>query len=77
MRFLKRLILYPLAGGLLGHLAGACVSGLMLMFFHYRENFNAHPELIQEYWTQLVMAGQLPALAGIMFGLVAVFVGGD
>jgi hypothetical protein len=75
MAFWKRILVYPLLGGIAAHLLGACLAGVMLMYLHYQNNFNAHPELIQEYWRQLVMVGQFPMFGGFILGVIAAFVG--
>lgn len=73
MSFLTRLLLFPILGGIIFHLGGACLSGIVLMFLHYQNNFNANPDLISVYSETLVMIGQLPLFVGIIVGVIAAF----
>jgi hypothetical protein len=70
---LKRILLFPILGGIIFHLVGACLSGIVLMFLHYQNNFNANPDLISAYWETLLAVGQLPLFGGIFVGVIAAF----
>ncbi|GEM_PF-1905030 len=73
MAFVRRILLFPILGGIIFHLAGACLSGVLFIFLHYQNNFNANPELILSYLQALVMVSQLPMFLGVIVGVIAAF----
>lgn len=73
MSFMMRILLFPILGGIIFHLAGACVSGVLFVFLHYQNNFNANPELALDHLETLVMVSQWPMFLGVILGVIAAF----
>lgn len=74
MAFVTRLLLFPILGGIIFHLAGACVSGVLFVFLHYQNNFNANPQLALDHLETLVSVSQWPMFLGVILGVMAAFI---
>ena len=67
-------ILFPIFGDIILHLAGTCVSSVLFIFLHHKNNFNANPKLALDHLEALVSVSQWPMFLGVILGVMAAFI---